>query len=192
VTRVRLRPAYTGEQLADLYRTPHDHTRWRDHHLRVDTTIQVARWMLRPGASSVADLSCGNAAIATALNLPITYLGDFAPGYRYTGPIEDTIEALRVDTGSVEHPAVDLFICSETIEHLDNPDEVLSQIRPVADRIVVSTPIGEDNDGNPEHYWGWDTDDVQSMLVDAGWVPEVLVKIQMFEFPYDYQVWGCR
>lgn len=187
--RTRLRPAYTPKELAALYAVPHNHMRWRDHILRVDTTIQVARWVLPAAATSVADLSCGDAAITKALGLPLTFLGDYAPGYRYTGPIESTIDQLAADTGT---PGVDLFVCSETIEHLDDPDTVLGQIRDVTNRLVLSTPIGEADDGNPEHYWGWDTEAVEGMLRKAGFVPETLVSVRMFEYPYDYQVWGCR
>lgn len=192
--RKRLRPAYTTAELAALYAVPHDHTRWRDHLIRVDTTIQVAKWMLPTAAKVlVADLSCGDGAILDALNGTYQYRGDYAPRYRYTGPIESTITHLAMDVAA-EHatPFVDLFVCSETIEHLDDPDTTLARIRKVTDTLVVSTPIGEDNDGNPEHYWGWDTEAVEDMLRKAGFVPDILVSIRLFHYPYDYQVWGCR
>lgn len=182
--RTRLRPAYSPEQLAHVYTTPHDHTRWPDHLLRVDVTIQVARWLAAlNGCRSVADLSCGNAAIARSLGMDTVILGDFAAGYEHRGPIEDTIGQI---------PAVDLFVCSETVEHLDDPDAVLRKIRAKARHLVLSTPIDEADDGNPEHYWGWGTADVGDMLQAAGWQAVSLTEVKLRPtWTYDYQIWAC-
>jgi hypothetical protein len=177
--RVRLRPAYSPEYLAELYPKPHDHTRWPDHIIRVDATIALARDMGVPDV--VADLSCGDAAIGRALAPASLILGDFAPGYPITGPIEVTAPALS---------HVGMFICSETVEHLDDPDAVLAQIREKADSLVLSTPLAEFTPVNPEHYWGWDTDGVREMLEGAGWVPELQRDVLT---PWaKYQLWGCR
>lgn len=177
--RVRLRPAYAPGDLAALYPVPHDHTRWPDHLARVDTTIELARELGVP--DMVADLSCGDAAIGRALAPGTLILGDFAPGYAITGMIEDTIVHLR---------HVGMFICSETVEHLDDPDAVLAQIRDRADSLVLSTPLKEYSPVNPEHYWGWDHDGVREMLEFAGWEPvlqrDVLHPLAAF------QIWGCR
>jgi SAM-dependent methyltransferase len=178
--RVRLRPAYSPEQLTALYPKPHDHTRWPDHLIRVDATIDLARDMGVP--EIVADLSCGDAAIGRAL-APSgrLFLGDFAPGYEYQGPIEETLDFL-------EH--VGMFICSETVEHLDDPDAVLAAIRKKADALVLSTPLGEFTDINPEHYWGWDVAGVGEMLTAAGWAAEIQRDVIT---PWaSYQLWGCR
>lgn len=182
--RTRLRPKYTDEELAHIYQRPHDHTRWSDHMLRVDITTNIAKWVAEQcECTSVADLSCGDGWIVDLLDLPETYKGDFAPGYEYTGPIEKTID---------EIPDVDLFICSETIEHLDDPDAVLGKIANRAKRLVLSTPIGEADDSNPEHYWGWNVDDVKAMLHDAGWLVATTVVIDFLgNSTYDYQVHAC-
>lgn len=184
--RERLRPAYSPEELQTLYDKPHDHWRWKDHHIRVDVTIAIATWMHEHGA--IADLSCGDAHIANEVSRECggveTILGDYAPGYLIQGPLEDTLEKL---------PHVGMYICSETIEHLDDPDAVLKQIHAKADTLVLSTPIGETvDDGNPEHYWGWDTDGVGDMLFKAGWQPHVLNRLELNAYAYDYQIWGCR
>lgn len=177
--RIRLRPAYTLEQLRGIYPQPHDHTRWPDHLIRVDRTIELARKMGVPGV--VADLSCGDAAIGRALAPETLILGDFAPGYPITGPVEDTIELL---------PHVGMYICSETVEHLDDPDMVLTQIRSKSDSLVLSTPLAEFLPVNPEHYWGWDTDGVGDMLRGAGWEPVMQEDVLT---PWaSYQLWGCR
>lgn len=181
--RIRLRPAYTESELAKIYATPHDHRRWIDHHLRVGVTIEFCGWFKSCGVQTVADLSCGDAAIARALDVEERILGDYAPGYKWTGPIEETIHQIR---------NVDLFILSETLEHLDNPEQVLMEIRKKTRYLVLSTPEGETSNGNPEHYWGWDSTEVERLLVGAGFTPEIHTVLNLREYGYDFQIWGCR
>lgn len=155
----RLRPAHSPERLAEIYATPHDHRKWVDHHLRVDLTIALARWLARAGVRSAADLSCGNGAIIDALDAPNRYRGDFAPGYPIVGPLEETLHQI---------PTVDLYICSETLEHVDDPAAVLKLIRSKARSLVLSTPVEAWNDPNEEHYWAWDRAGVEELLAAAG------------------------
>ena len=179
---MRLRPAHTEAQLADVYARPHQHSSWEDHRLRVQMTIAFASWF--GNIESIADLSAGDAAIINAIPAKTRYIGDFAPGYEFTGAIDDTIELI---------PKVDLFICSETIEHLDDPEKTLAKIRAKTKAIIVTTPDSEINDGNPEHYWGWDSVGVRELLEGAGFKPVIFNTLQ-FENPsliYDYQFWGC-
>lgn len=189
MTRVRLRPRHPEDELARLYAAPHDHTRWADHLLRVEVTTRVAQWMVdQHGCASAADLSCGDGAVLRDLTgVPRKIYGDLAPGYPLTGPIEETL-------GKISN--VDLFICSETLEHLDDPDAVLERIGDVARILVLSTPIGETRDSprdeNPEHYWGWDTVDVWGMLESAGWEVLVTNEIRLPGWTYDYQIHACR
>lgn len=182
--RRRLRPM---PDLAGLYVTPHDHTRWADHRVRVDVTSTLAHNMIAPG-ETVADLSCGDATVAKRLAASrnaTLILGDYAPGYPITGPIESTVKDLD---------PVDLFLCCETIEHLDDPDAVLADIRPRTDRLILSTPEGEDNNSNPEHIWGWDCEAVEKMLRDAGFTPFMynFLDLRPAGFVYAYQIWCCR
>lgn len=187
MTRVRLRPKHSDEALRQIYATPHDHTKWADHLLRVDTTTVLAQWMAdQYGYMSAADLSCGDGAILRSLKgVPKKIYGDLAPGYDVTGPIEETVTQIS---------PVQLFVCSETIEHLDDPDMVLRNIGQVAQALIVSTPISEvEGVDNDEHYWGWDVDDVGAMLENAGW--DILVT-NVIDFlgssTYDYQIHACR
>lgn len=196
----RLRPLPDAAALATMYAEPHDHMRWGGvggHRERVEATIALAKATLGPWDRSViADLSCGNGAIAEALahDDTVLHLGDMAgmPGMRevladvgYHGPIEQTL---------LDLPHVDLFICSETIEHLDNPPTVLAGIRERADRLLLSTPIGCWDDDNPEHLFAWDRDGVESMLVVAGWrvVAYDQVDGTAFGGPYVFGIWVCR
>lgn len=195
MTRIQLRDYPTDEELSRLYARPHDHTRYPpDHELRVAVTIQIGRWI--GPHTSIADLSCGNGTILNgiaagqigrSLAQPNMYLGDFASGYPYHGPLEQTIH---------EIPDVDLFVCSETIEHVRDPDAVLKMIRMKSQKLLLSTPIGETTPalspgGNPEHVWGWGIEDVEKMLRTAGWTWKVLNRLEMVDYVYDFQIWAC-
>jgi hypothetical protein len=171
-----------------LYPRPHDHTRWADHIIRVDQTIRMAEALL-PKGGTVADLSCGDAAIARSLqatHAAHAILGDYAAGYEYQGRIEETIQCIAPD-------AVDLWVLSETLEHLDDPEMVLCEIRRRAKALVLSTPDGENGAGNPEHIWSWDCEEVGRMLEATGWTPELH---KVLEHPaggiYSFQLWGSR
>jgi hypothetical protein len=186
--RVRLRELLSPRDQRRLYAEPHQHTKWFDHRVRVDVTVAVATRFLGAGGI-IADLSCGDAAIprriAELCNTSKITLGDFAPGYELTGPIERTIE-------QIEPNSVNLWVCSETIEHLDDPDAVLAQIRKRADTMVLSTPDGEtDPSRNPEHLWGWDSEAVEKMLRDTGWKPLVKTSLDLRPagYEYCYQIW---
>jgi hypothetical protein len=189
--RTRLRRMPTRQQLRRLYAVPHDHRKWFDHRIRVDVTIAIAE-PHTPKTGVIADLSCGNAEIPRRLAQSSlahqVYLGDYAPGYDLTGPIEQTIEQIEPDS-------VDMWVCSETIEHLDDPDAVLAQIRKRADKIILSTPDGETlRDNNPEHVWSWDSEAVEKMLVNAGFNPLIhnVLDLRPAGFVYAYQIWLCE
>jgi len=180
--RVRLREKYTDAELSAIYDKKHEHTKWNDHRLRVSSTIALAQWVADE-VKSVADLSAGDASVITALDAETKYIGDYVPGYEFTGALEQTLELI---------PNVDLYICTETIEHLDDPDSVLRQIRQKSKMLILSTPIGESSADNPEHYWGWNDEDVELMLRDAGWKPRAKQNIYFQGiYHYDFQTWLC-
>lgn len=186
MTRKRLRPRYSTKQLQELYRAPHDHRRWPDHHLRVNVTVQVAQWLAGSGVDTAADLSCGNGAILEQTPARRKFFGDYAPGYEFHGPIEKTLAELPYDT--------DLFVCSETLEHVDEPEAVLAGIRANARQLVLSTPIDAWNDTNPEHYWAWSREDVEQMLTAAGWRQHLYTAVDFrpMGLPYCFGIWGVR
>lgn len=185
--RRRLRAAYTAAELADLYPVPHQHANWPDHVERVRETIDVSKVL--PSARRIADLSCGDAVIAKAIAVryvketggtPDLILGDLAPGYEIHGPIEHTILG-------VDH--VGIFVCCETLEHIDDPDGLLAAIRYRSETLLLSTPLGEATDANPEHYWAWDDAGVGDMLIGAGWAP---LDYREVRHPLAaYQIWAC-
>jgi hypothetical protein len=198
MTMTRLRPAYTPEQLKDVYPVPHNHWMFgRGHVERVDAMIKLGSTMTN--IHSIADLSCGDGHVARAIaespEPSITgqshprghvalYLGDIAPGYEFHGPIEETIEKI---------PIVDMFTCGETLEHLDDPETVLRQIRTKTLLLVVSTPTDNWGDTNAEHYWSWSEEDVEQLMTDVGFkvVSKDVVDSRTWGEPYKYGIWLC-
>lgn len=182
--RRQLRPFYTETQLRDLYTRTYDHTRWPDHIERVaHTTAVLDRLAGEMGAEAVADLSCGDGAIVGASRHPWQQriLSDIAA----TGtPIEQAIVGLE---------PVDVFVCSETLEHVEDPDSLLAAIRSKSRALLLTTPADEADDSNPEHYWSWGIEDLLVMLTNAGWTN---CAVELFTPAtvdyYTFQIWTCR
>lgn len=182
--RVRLRQAYPDADLARIYAKPHDHTQWLDHKVRVQVTAAFAG-ALSGHVPSAADLSCGDGAILKAITAESRHFGDYAPGYPYVGRIEATIEQI---------PRVQLYVCCETVEHLDDPDVVLKAIRQKTQNLVLSTPVDAFGDTNVEHYWAWGREAVETMLRAAGFDPVVYNELDLRPGGGDYSfgIWWCR
>lgn len=186
--RRRLRECPTAAELTTLYATKYDHKKWDEHVNRVRVTIALAAaFGKKHDVRHAADLSCGDGDVLTqlddALGLDEVYYGDVVGANNdFTGPIEETIHRL---------PPVDLFILSETLEHLCDPDLVLKLVRSKTKFLVLSTPLLE-NDAldNPEHVWEWDTDEVREMLTAAGFEWEITTVMK--EKYYTYQLWMCQ
>lgn len=182
----QLRPFHTPEYLAELYAHPHNHHLFgRGHYIRVELTKFIALELLnKVGARSGADLSCGNGEIINSLPLVDKYLGDFASGYHFNGPLHETLDQI---------PHVDLYICSETLEHVEKPLETLQHIRKKSGSLVLTTPIENWGDGLEEHYWSWDREGVESLLKEAGWevVTFVMYDSSVSNEGYKYGMWCC-
>lgn len=189
----RLRPLPGPAEMAAMYPEPHDHRIYgRGHSERVDATIALAREVLQDaGRRTVADLSCGNGHIARQLCTEQPqglHLGDYAgavgaPGeHLYLGAVEHTLPML---------PTVDVFVCSETIEHLDDPGLVLRLARAKAGTLVLSTPLDCWDDANGEHLWAWDREFVEHLMDLHGWVPAAFASVDSREYgePYLYGIW---
>lgn len=188
--RRRLREFPSDDELATLYARPYDHTQWEEHVDRVQWSIARLHMSIGVGLPSqevqtVADLSCGDGEILNSLkgHVRTRIYGDIVENERndFTGPIEDTILCV---------PPVDLFICTETLEHVNDPDELLRAIRAKTQYLFLTTPHTENGHDNPEHIWEWDRDGIGEMLVAAGFTHNVS-GIHRAEY-YDYQMWVCR
>lgn len=181
-----LRGPHSPEYLAQMYAAPHNHHLFgRGHAERVAATIELANNLIgEMGYASGADLSCGNGYILQNLNVVQAYYGDMAPGYPITGPLESTLPNL---------PDVDIYVCSETLEHVADPLRVLKLIRQTANSLVMSTPIGCWDDSLDEHYWAWSQEGIETMQRLAGWSSWGFTNVDSTAYgePYNYGIWAC-
>lgn len=186
---------------AERYPSGYHHGAWDDHVQRVAFSIDYIAGVLKNQTiRTVADLSCGDGAIpfGVAARFPTvgqTILGDINPSSHSLLAIHGALPGTIGELDRWPVP-VDLFILSETIEHVTDPDFVLEQLRPRARYLFLSTPVNEPvNHGNPEHYWSWDTADMDSMLRMAGWSPIDYIVFTPDPRPdagYDFQMWVCE
>ena len=187
MTRQRLRPAYTTDELSRVYSQPYNHRRWQDHRLRISLTLEVTRWVVNSmGLVSGADLSAGDGTVLSGTRLERKVLGDLNGAWDVSGRIEDTLPSLG---------PVDLYVCTETLEHLDDPDLILKTIREKARMLVLSTPVDAWNDANPEHYWAWGKADVDAMLNQAGFETLIYSSCDfraMGRDHYEFGIWVCQ
>lgn len=150
---------------------------------RDDATIAVGRTFPADEIHSVGDMSAGGShitpTIAEYYGVTPT-LGDLGNqyGYGHVGTLAETLP---------RQPVFDLYVCSETLEHLRDPDENLGFIRQRCRYLLLTTPIME----KPElvshgHLWTWEQEDVEEMLTGAGF--EVLE----FKPVVIFGVWKCR
>lgn len=183
----QLRQFHNNEILAQIYAKPHDHKIYgRGHDVRVEVTKNIVRDAIAmTNAKSIADLSCGNADIVKSTGIQNAFLGDYAPTYPLVGSIEKTI---------VEIPKVDIYVCSESLEHMEDPSQILRLIRDKAKYLVLSTPIENWEDTNAEHYWSWDRQGVEELLNESGWTSNIFLYLDttVFNEPYKYGIWGCK
>jgi hypothetical protein len=191
-----------------VYPQGYRHTVWPDHVERVSASVDMIR-RYKNRIRTAADLSCGDAAIlrGCADFLREVHLGDLngLRGEVYAADVwrpETTVHALEARAlpdalWSLPESAlpVDLFVLSETLEHMADPDELLSQIALYSQRLFLSTPVDESPDsGNLEHYWSWGQSDIHGMLQSAGWTPlemQHLKPVSTATLPgaYTYQLW---
>ena len=182
----RLRPRHSDETLAELYTKPYDSTKWDEHTNRVSWTVERLNLFLKahPEIITAIDLSCGDGRLLREVVGPVNKIyGDIANA-SHVNIVGDIYENIEKTFG-------DLFICSETLEHLDDPRHILSRSADKFKWLCLTTPLGEwDTEKNYEHYWGWDLWGISELLDEAGWAPRW---IDTFNQPYyTYQFWIAR
>lgn len=207
MTRIRLResrhPADEAAYYRRVYPQGYRHDRWPDHVERVAASVEMIR---RYGSliRTAADLSCGDGAILRGVpGLARVWVGDLnGVDMEQPGWSGSTTEVTQIPPGllpeSLAHmpeDPVDLFVLSETIEHLPDPDTLLSMLTGYARYLFLSTPVEEPaGSGNLEHYWSWGQADVHQMLQEMGWNPlelRLLRPQSTLHLPdsYTYQLW---
>jgi hypothetical protein len=168
--RVRLRPRYSPEDEAAIYAQTYDHTRWPEHVRRVAWTLDQLREAVNTSIFTWAvDIACGDGEILGSLDeIRHREYIDRTDGERVSiiGLAEDSHALVQ------QYRPWDLVIMTEILEHLDNPDSVLTSWSRNTRWLLTTTPLGEtDPEYNAEHYWGWDQQGFEQMLQESGWEP---------------------
>lgn len=194
--RQRVRPLYSPDDLARLYSQPRQPANsYADHpslancpNPEAGDLVTIAMGQSCGKISSLADMSCGSGEIPRAIAAysgiePI--LGDYGPGWEYQGPITETVPQL---------PVVDLFVLSQTLEHLDDPDGDLRLIREHCRQLLVASPIDE-VDPVEDHYWTWGKEDLEEMMGAAGFTVSAFIEFDMTPLWYPhckFGIWAMR
>lgn len=169
----------TPDEYRSNYAVQYNHTRWADHRERVAYTAALAQRVVElNNYRRVADLSAGDRAIVNAL-----------AGVEVTA--SDWTDGVDIMKSVVELEPVDLFICTETVEHLEAPWTLLEHIAPRTKCLLLSTPMDESADaGNWEHYWSFTVEDVFTLLRQAGFIRMTVdVMRPNAGGPYVHQIW---
>lgn len=207
MARVQLREIRTAAEETAFYerRYPrgYRHEVWPDHVERIAASAELIR-RYSSQIRTAADLSCGDCALISRLDLETAYVGDLIgargeypmrPNVRVlpAGPLPDSLDGFRTIPGKTL--PVDLFILSETLEHVPDPDTLLAKLTDVSRYLFLSTPLDEPaSTGNEEHYWGWGQSDIHHLLWESGWSPmEVSLftpeSTRHYAEAYTFQLW---
>jgi len=195
--RARVREKFPEAEWDGLYKAMHpaaqramEEVAWMETHADTrtfyNTIVGFGKGFGR--VASIADMSCGTGNIARALGEysnvePL--LGEAGSGYQYEGVLQETVPQI---------PHVELFILTETLEHLDDPDADLKLIREKTDKLLLSTPMDEGvgNGKTPAtgHYWTWGRQDVEAVLNDAGFTVNAFIQLDMTPRLWDHCQFG--
>lgn len=189
----KLRPFYPADKLHELYGHAYQPDQWIEHKLRLDATIDIAvRLATMQQLHTVADLSCGDRTVVNALHdrigMECVATNDITTGV----PIDVALNEWW-NAGPDTLPVVDLFICTETIEHLEAPWTVLEKIAAKTKWLLLSTPLDEKEDENNwEHYWSFTSTDVAELLRQSRFNMLHCDVLMNDHWVYRYQVWTGR
>lgn len=138
--------------------------------------------------ASLADMSAGDGRVPRSLAEysgiePL--LGDYTPGlYPYSGTYQQTVPML---------PVVELFVSTNTVEHLNDPDGDLALIRTRCEKMLLVCPIDEEDAGG-QHLWYWTRGGVEDMFTAAGFQQEAYCELD--ENPvwehFKFGMWALR
>lgn len=182
----KLRPFWSADKLRELYAHEHNPDAWPEHGARIARTIEIAQDVInREDVRNIADYSCGSCRIIDGLKMWNAASYDISDVQRGDPSIEERVLTM---------PYTDLFLCTETIEHLESPWTVLEYIAMRTKWLVLSTPLDEDpNIGNYEHYWSFTQWDIATILDQSGFIDCKFEALgPMPGWTYTYQIWTAR
>jgi 2-polyprenyl-3-methyl-5-hydroxy-6-metoxy-1,4-benzoquinol methylase len=149
-------------------RAPHLEQAVHQERLRTAATL-VARH-IEQGARSVVDLGCGDGGLLSLIGPLAECWGyDLMPANIAAARQERHVEAWHKDFVNDSIRWADVAVCTEVLEHLEDPHKMVARIAGHARRVVASSPSEETADSHDEvHAWAWDPDGYRAMFESAG------------------------
>lgn len=122
------------------------------------------------------DLGCGDGGLLSLVGAEFEHAWgyDFAPanvaGWRERGVEAYAEDVFNGDFIKFVMEPVTVVSCTEVLEHLANPHQVVADLRERAKYLVASSPANEDAACHAgEHAWAWDNTGYAKMIMDGGW-----------------------
>lgn len=129
----------------------------------------------RSPRTHIIDLGCGDGGLMSLIQ---QMNGDYVDvsGYDFqptnaAGWTERGVRAESLDFVSEwdRVPRADLYVCTEVLEHLEEPHELLRKIRERDAAVVCSSPHDEHEGSiDASHNWAWDVGGYTEMINGAG------------------------
>lgn len=125
---------------------------------------------------SIIELGCGDAGLLSLLastfpNCTFTGYDLMTTNIKYALTRCQGLPNIKVslqDFTKISIPFYDLCIMTEVLEHLIDPDSIVSQIK--SKHLFCSSPIGERTPHhNGTHLWGWDKEDFLRLFTASNW-----------------------
>lgn len=140
------------------------------HIPRMEKTVEIVNHMFDEGLiNSATDLGAGDGGMLALINRPdVTWGYDFQPA-NIVKAAERGVNVMYANFVDDDVRIGDLAICTEVIEHLEDPHGFLARLAPQVRWLVCSSPQNETIDWHAaEHAWAWDKEGYVTMLTNAG------------------------
>lgn len=186
----------------DKYQVLRTNDTWPDHIYRTRVTAAA---VANTNAKIIVDPACGdgsivNLAVRNMTGVELIGLNDISlENTKYTMGLDWPVEPQYATMDVFEYledvrDDVDVIVLTEILEHLDNPDELLTKARDHAKMLIASSPLNETSYTNHEHVWGWDKAGYEQMLRDSGWGPTSYIELDLSyaALPYNFQIWTAN
>lgn len=182
----KLRRFYGLEELRQVYGHPYQPHLHAEHTQRLEYTAMVADALINNhGIQTAADLSAGDRTLVHRLG------GEARFDRVVTHDLSD--DGRDIFVALLELEPVDLFLLTETVEHLEAPWDLLEQVWWKTRWLLLTCPLTEPpGTGNWEHYWSFDLVDLRAMLEQAGYVDLEVDTLSGSNWTYTYQIWTAR
>jgi 2-polyprenyl-3-methyl-5-hydroxy-6-metoxy-1,4-benzoquinol methylase len=151
-------------------RAPAAHLEMPDHQERLAVAakrVQELASMFR--LTTVVDLGCGDGGLLSTLDRVRRWGYDLTPTAPTAGRARG-VDVRYLDVIHDEPEWADIAVCTEMLEHLEDPHTFLARVFAHCTGLVCSSPATENDREHYEHHlWAWDVDGFRTMVENAGW-----------------------